>query len=202
VIPEDQQADVMDGFQSQVAMEALNLSSNILTSAATYYFDYEEAPSHSTNAAAVLRIKDLDSFKIVDIASPLLPLKRTDKELRGASDSTIVGYFLCVMHPALCRIAAKGEKRVLSKPVLLMERKRRLSVASAAEEVSQPASERPETDREASDDRNLCTSQEQRYTNEENPETIRDCDDEKCEPNPGGEGRIEQEETWNNNTVC
>jgi hypothetical protein len=53
-------------------MEALNLSLNMLTSAATYYFDYEEAPSHSTNATAVLRIKHLDSFKIVETASPLL----------------------------------------------------------------------------------------------------------------------------------
>jgi hypothetical protein len=99
------------------------------------------------------------------------------------------------MHPALCRIVAKGEKKVLSKPVLLMERKRRLRVASAAEEASQPASERPETGREAPDDHNLCTSQEQRYTNEECPENVRDCDNERCEPNPSGEGRIEQEET-------
>lgn len=111
----------MDGFKNQVAMEALNLSSNILTSAATYYFDYEEAPSHSTNAAAVLRIKDLDSFKTVDITSPLLPLKRTDKDLRGASDSTIVDHFMCVMHLALYWAVANGEEKALSKPVLLME---------------------------------------------------------------------------------
>jgi hypothetical protein len=185
VIPEDQQADVMDGFQNQVAMEALNLGSNILTSAATYYFDYEEAPSHSTDAAAVLRIKDLDSFKIVDIASPLLPLKRTDKDLRGASDSTIVGHFLCVMHPALCRAVAKGEKKVLSKPVLLMERKRRPEVASAVEEASpveeasKPVAERPEVGWGAPGGHNLCTSQEQRDTNEECPENVRDCGDKK-----------------------
>jgi hypothetical protein len=153
----------MEGFQSQVAMEALDLRSKMLTSAATYYFDYGEAPSHSTDAAAVLHVKDLDSFTIVDIASHLLPLKRTDKELRGASDSTTVGHFLCVMHPAICRIVAKGEKKVLSKPVLLVERKRRPRVASA-EEVSQPASERPEMGREVPEDHNLCTSQEQRCT--------------------------------------
>jgi hypothetical protein len=53
-------------------MEVLNLSPNILATAVTYHFDCEEVPSHSTNAAAVPRIKDLDSFKIVEIASPLL----------------------------------------------------------------------------------------------------------------------------------
>jgi hypothetical protein len=70
------------------------------------------------------------------------------------------------------------------------------------EEASQPVAEQPEISREAPGDHNLCTPQEQRYTNEECSENGRVYDDGKCGPNLCSEGRIEQEETWNNDTIC
>lgn len=74
---------------------------------------------------------------------------------------------MCMMYLALRWAVANGEKKVLSKFVLLIERKRRPGVALVVEEASQPVAEQPEMSREAPGDHNLCTSQEQRYTNEE-----------------------------------